>query len=191
MAAGSVKSSCPPQFLAASATIRPPPQGTLPGCSSVLVPIAMNSVSSKRKFNSLLNSLGSKSTASLGSTSPEQDAGSTAHGPTVNADRLLQAKRRRILAPASLLNKSMSRPSYSAPASKTSAASKEGTATSTENHTSETPKFVPWDRAEFLKRLSTFSNVVHWTPKPDEVNEVAWAKRGWVRLPILLGKHKD
>ncbi len=44
----------------------------------------------------------------------------------------------------------------------------------------ETPKYAPWDRAEFLKRLKSFSNLTDWTPKPARVNEVEWAKRGWV-----------
>lgn len=45
---------------------------------------------------------------------------------------------------------------------------------------SETPKYAPWDRMEFLKRLKSFSNLTDWTPKPAKVNEVEWAKRGWV-----------
>jgi hypothetical protein len=51
---------------------------------------------------------------------------------------------------------------------------------STANLTDETPKYAPWDRAEFLKRLKSFSNLTDWTPKPAQVNEVEWAKRGWV-----------
>lgn len=42
------------------------------------------------------------------------------------------------------------------------------------------PKYAPWDRGEFLKRLKSFSNLADWTPKPARVNEVEWAKRGWV-----------
>lgn len=44
----------------------------------------------------------------------------------------------------------------------------------------EPPKYAPWDRVEFLKRLKSFSNLTDWTPKPARVNEVEWAKRGWV-----------
>lgn len=44
----------------------------------------------------------------------------------------------------------------------------------------ESPKYAPWDRTEFLKRLKSFSNLTDWTPKPARVNEVEWAKRGWV-----------
>jgi hypothetical protein len=42
------------------------------------------------------------------------------------------------------------------------------------------PKYAPWDRTAFLARLKSFSNITDWTPKPSRVNEVEWAKRGWV-----------
>jgi hypothetical protein len=48
------------------------------------------------------------------------------------------------------------------------------------------PKYCPTDRAELLKRLVTFQELTGWTPKPDRVNEVEWAKRGW----ICSGKEK-
>ncbi|RDA85488.1 hypothetical protein CP532_0005 [Ophiocordyceps camponoti-leonardi (nom. inval.)] len=47
-------------------------------------------------------------------------------------------------------------------------------------------KYCPADRDELLKRLSTFQELTEWTPKPDKVNEVQWAKRGWV----CCGKEK-
>lgn len=42
------------------------------------------------------------------------------------------------------------------------------------------PRFCPGDRDELLKRLASFQELTDWTPKPDRVNEVEWAKRGWV-----------
>lgn len=42
------------------------------------------------------------------------------------------------------------------------------------------PNYVPWSRELFLERLKTFADLRIWTSKPDAVNEVAWAKRGWV-----------
>ncbi|CRK38307.1 hypothetical protein BN1723_018676, partial [Verticillium longisporum] len=39
-------------------------------------------------------------------------------------------------------------------------------------------KYAPNDRAELLKRLATFQEITDWTPKPDLVNEIEWAKRG-------------
>ncbi|KAI0835117.1 zf-C3HC-domain-containing protein [Hypoxylon sp. FL0890] len=44
----------------------------------------------------------------------------------------------------------------------------------------EPPKYCPSDRDELIKRLGTFQELTEWTPKPDKVNEVEWAKRGWV-----------
>lgn len=42
------------------------------------------------------------------------------------------------------------------------------------------PSYLPSDREAFLKRLETYRNISDWMPKPDLVNEVEWAKRGWV-----------
>lgn len=42
------------------------------------------------------------------------------------------------------------------------------------------PKYCPGDREQLLRRLATFQELTDWTPKPDRVNEVEWAKRGWV-----------
>ena len=41
------------------------------------------------------------------------------------------------------------------------------------------PSFAPLDRAQFLARLKTFRHVDRWTSKPEPINEVQWAKRGW------------
>lgn len=40
-------------------------------------------------------------------------------------------------------------------------------------------KYCPGDRDQLLKRLATFQELTDWTPKPDRVSEVEWAKRGW------------
>jgi hypothetical protein len=42
------------------------------------------------------------------------------------------------------------------------------------------PKYCPGDRDQLIKRLATFQELTDWTPKPDPVNEIEWAKRGWV-----------
>ncbi|GAB7349377.1 hypothetical protein MBLNU459_g8502t1 [Dothideomycetes sp. NU459] len=41
------------------------------------------------------------------------------------------------------------------------------------------PNFAPWSHDAFITRLHTYSPVTMWHPKPDAVNEVEWAKRGW------------
>ena len=48
------------------------------------------------------------------------------------------------------------------------------------------PNFTPWDRGQFLERLKTFRHVDKWMSKPEEVNEVQWAKRGWT----CIGKER-
>jgi len=40
--------------------------------------------------------------------------------------------------------------------------------------------YTPWDRDAFLERLKTFRFVDKWSAKPTAVNEVAWARRGWI-----------
>lgn len=42
------------------------------------------------------------------------------------------------------------------------------------------PKYCPGDRDQLVRRLATFQELTDWTPKPDRVNEIKWAKRGWV-----------
>lgn len=49
-----------------------------------------------------------------------------------------------------------------------------------------TPRYCPADRDQLIKRLATFQELTDWTPKPDRVNEIEWAKRGWV----CMGKER-
>ncbi|KAF2001902.1 zf-C3HC-domain-containing protein [Amniculicola lignicola CBS 123094] len=42
------------------------------------------------------------------------------------------------------------------------------------------PNFAPASQEAFLGRIKTFADVKKWTSKPDAVNEVEWAKRGWI-----------
>ncbi|KAJ9133088.1 mRNA export factor rsm1 [Pleurostoma richardsiae] len=42
------------------------------------------------------------------------------------------------------------------------------------------PRYCPGDRDQLIRRLATFQELTDWTPKPDRVSEVEWAKRGWV-----------
>lgn len=41
------------------------------------------------------------------------------------------------------------------------------------------PNFLPHSQEQFLSRLKTFADVKKWTNKPDAINEVQWARRGW------------
>lgn len=40
--------------------------------------------------------------------------------------------------------------------------------------------YAPWSREAFLKRLNTFADPHLWTVKPEAINELQWAKRGWI-----------
>jgi C3HC zinc finger-like/Rsm1-like len=40
--------------------------------------------------------------------------------------------------------------------------------------------FAPWDRDQFVARLSTFKDVF-WSRLPEEICELEWARRGWVQ----------
>lgn len=51
--------------------------------------------------------------------------------------------------------------------------------------TTSRPSFVPWDRERFLERLETFRRVDRWSPKPPAINEVQWAKRGWICTDLM------
>ncbi|KAJ6261268.1 hypothetical protein Dda_3937 [Drechslerella dactyloides] len=55
-----------------------------------------------------------------------------------------------------------------------------GTGTSPKPIKVAAAKYAPWDRNDFLQRLETFRSVSSWSTKPERINEVAWAKRGWV-----------
>lgn len=132
----------------------------------------------KRKFNTLLNGIGNKSTTSL----PPKDVNNTSSidpsatmSPTAVPDGDSQAKKRRLAPITSTAKKdALSKARSSAIAHKKSAS------LATNTSEGDTPKYAPWDRAAFLARLKTFSNITDWTPKPSRVNEVEWAKRGWV-----------
>jgi hypothetical protein len=120
----------------------------------------------KRKFNALLNGIGTKSTTAL-SAKEDNNADSA-----LDADS--QVKKRRITDFTSTAKESLDTRSPPTMRDK-HIRSMVGPAGS-----SDAPKYAPWDRAAFLQRLKSFSNLTDWTPKPSKVNEVEWAKRGWV-----------
>ncbi|KAK7426613.1 hypothetical protein QQZ08_006943 [Neonectria magnoliae] len=146
----------------------------------------------KRKFNTLLQGLGSSHSRTTDdqpsnkeanpSPSPRSTAtASPKSTPTRSAvaiDAELLQKRRRLglpdsTAPALDKKKSLAatvstvlrKPQANAPA---------------KNWKDAPAKYSPSDRAELLGRLSTFQEITDWTPKPERVSEVEWAKRGWV-----------
>jgi hypothetical protein len=82
---------------------------------------------------------------------------------------------------APLPSVSTSRPSPSPSGSSYNHGSREISAQSTVQV--KQANYSPWSQATFLKRLSTYhESISMWTEKPAQINEVAWAKRGWSRV---------
>ncbi|KFH46091.1 mRNA export factor-like protein [Hapsidospora chrysogenum ATCC 11550] len=123
----------------------------------------------KRKFNSLLQGLGAPKTAS------ERPGGETTQRKTTGDVESLLQKRRRLGIPQS--NAGLTLDSSSTMTKLASSVRRPG-------HEKEVEKplarFCPTDRAELLKRLATFNDITDWTPKPERVSEIEWARRGWV-----------
>ena len=43
----------------------------------------------------------------------------------------------------------------------------------------KTPNYAPYNQDQFLARLKTFSDLTKWKSKPEEIEDLQWAKRGW------------
>ena len=128
----------------------------------------------KRKFNSLIQGLG---------TPAKQPARSTDGKPTTTYPRKSQRTANDV---ESLLEKrrQLGIPQSNSTASATggrSATSPSGKqAAFGTNSDKPLARFCPTDRNELVKRLATYNDITDWTPKPDRVSEIEWAKRGWV-----------
>jgi hypothetical protein len=144
-------------------------------CTEIWVYLAaMNST--KRKFNTLLNGLGSRPSSAISSTSTEFNS-SLQHDPTADGEIDTQTKKRRFSYTTSITSQRPTRTMSSLIASRHK---KSTSSASIESPRLDAPKYAPWDRDAFYERLKSFRTLTNWTPKPDKVNEVQWAKRGWV-----------
>lgn len=130
----------------------------------------------KRKFNTLLQGLGSPRPKTPGekTNTPGNNDSPSSSRPGVNKstiDAELLQKRRR-----------MGLPDATAPDFRTTRPIPATSAGRVVKSTAYVPpaRYAPSDRNDLLKRLATFQEITDWTPKPDRVNEVQWAKRGWV-----------
>ncbi|KAK2592017.1 hypothetical protein QQS21_010288 [Conoideocrella luteorostrata] len=135
----------------------------------------------KRKFNALLQGLSSPRP-----TTPDDNMNATAkYGNNIATNDAILQKRRRLGFPEStaptLYTPSQTTKTFSGVVLKRSPTQSSGKAIS-----SPPARYSPGDRDELLKRLATFQEITDWTPKPDKVNEIEWAKRGW----ICQGKEK-
>ena len=127
----------------------------------------------KRKFHRILDSISNTSSISL----PGKEKHARASTVTLPNTTDTPPKRQRLERPKSSYASSSSQNSSHPPLSAVTAP----TASKVETRVQEKkkPAFVPWDREEFLARLKTFRHVDKWMSKPEEINEVEWAKRGW------------
>jgi WD40 repeat protein len=137
----------------------------------------------KRKFNTLLQGLSEPRTS-------YENKRSSAHGTqsttpikkTADVDALLE-KRRELGLPLSnasaLQSPNAKSTNSSSPSFRASSRLAEPTHRAP-GFKEPLARFCPGDRNELLKRLATFQELTDWTPKPDRVSEIEWAKRGWV-----------
>ncbi|ROT36223.1 C3HC zinc finger domain-containing protein [Sodiomyces alkalinus F11] len=155
----------------------------------------------KRKFNSLIQGIGSRSTtpsASRPDDSPSISALDSHRRSTsslvpnnspaaskMSVDDDILAKRRRLQA-LTEKNAAATNTIKSVGGTGTTKVSNvvpkkwSPSTTSLRDTTKLAPKYAPTDRNELLRRLATFQEITDWTPKPDKVSEIEWAKRGWV-----------
>ncbi|KAA6413578.1 MAG: hypothetical protein FRX48_03324 [Lasallia pustulata] len=135
------------------------------------MPVALSTT--KRKFHKILDSITNTSDPSLPLT-PRQKNASTNTLPTTLEP---PAKKPRIARPKSAYTSS-SMSSLGNHASTVQTRVKQAQPMKTQEET-KAPNFTPWDRGQFLDRLKTFRHVDKWMSKPEPINEVQWAKRGW------------
>ncbi|KAF4976906.1 hypothetical protein FZEAL_6482 [Fusarium zealandicum] len=143
----------------------------------------------KRKFNTLLQGLGSPQSKtsddavshSEAGSSPSRRAATASPSSTTRAsgtDADILQKRRRLGFPDSTAPILGKKGSLSATIS--SLVSRRPQGQDPKSFNDLPAKYSPTDRGDLLRRLGTFQEITDWTPKPDKVNEVEWAKRGWV-----------
>jgi hypothetical protein len=126
--------------------------------------------SKKRKFHRVLESiskpLASDSTPKAAPAAPTTVQDRISANLSIKKVRLASADRSELTAVRNSIQK------ISRPAHRIASANKR-------------PTFVPWDRERFLERLETFRRVDRWTSKPSPINEVQWAKRGWICTDVM------
>ena len=144
------------------------------------MPVAVET--SKRKFHQILDRL-------TNGRQPTRASPSDSMSTSSSADISIPPAKRTRLDPKSRLASIAPRPRYSLNQA-IADSSRRASLSSSEDERSkpppkpltpkEPPYFNPWSHPDFLERLKTFSDLRNWGSKPDAINEVAWAKRGWV-----------
>ena len=131
----------------------------------------------KRKFHKILDSISNASSTSLSTSHVKHNASTT----TLPASMDPPTKKARVARPTSayvppntrviMTSKSSNRP--------VTASKQPSISLAPPNEERKAPNFAPWDRAQFLERLKTYRHVDKWMGKPEKINEVQWARRGW------------
>ncbi|KAF9876328.1 hypothetical protein CkaCkLH20_06271 [Colletotrichum karsti] len=149
----------------------------------------------KRKFNSLIQGMGRSSKASDESPSlptesprPSMTSLPTSNASTANTENKtpmsieedILLKRRRLQALTERRPTIKNTTTGVAATTVSNVVLKKWSQDSKEPVVKVLSKYAPSDRSELLKRLASFQEITDWTPKPDRVNEVEWAKRGWM-----------
>lgn len=130
----------------------------------------------KRKFHKILDSISNASSTSLATSHGKYNASTT----TLPANMDPPAKKPRIARPTSAFGPPSARATaVPRPSTGVSKVTKQAAPSETLGGKHKTPNFAPWDRRQFLKRLKTYRHVDKWMGKPEKINEVKWAKRGW------------
>ena len=132
----------------------------------------------KRKFHKILDSISNASSTSLATKEDRNNAS------TVTLPLESPAKKPRLTRPTSALIQ----PTTANVSNQFSGlrSSRRQSASLAMNEERKPPNFAPWDRIQFLERLKSFRYVDKWMGKPEKINEVQWAKRGW----ICVGKER-
>ncbi|KAK4507396.1 hypothetical protein PRZ48_001131 [Zasmidium cellare] len=135
----------------------------------------------KRKFYKALDALSAAGTAPSTQTA-SQSTGSTSSTKRSSAAAFDEARER----VRKRLRQSTSTDSLNSFTPNTSVISLAGkpTARSAGSPSRPPPNYSPWSQETFLARLKTFRSVSLWHPKPDAINEVEWAKRGWICVDV-------
>lgn len=136
--------------------------------------------STKRKFNALLQGLSSPR-PSTEDESPATMFGNRVPSSSKTADyEAMLQKRRRLGFPDSTAPRLDNSVSTGLTSLASSIRRTVSDATTPKVRRDGPARYSPGDREELLKRLATFQEITDWTPKPDKINEVEWAKRGWI-----------
>ncbi|KAF4507377.1 hypothetical protein G6O67_006019 [Ophiocordyceps sinensis] len=140
----------------------------------------------KRKFNALLQGLGNHHLQTSETSAPmdgdSRRGAAAAATAAASHDALLQKRRRLGLSDSTApknYNPSDMASTLTSLASPLRKSSKQA-ASAPRPARDALVKYCPGDRSELLRRLATFQELTDWTPKPDRVNEIEWARRGWI-----------